>query len=120
MNGPPPDLKDVHQRLVAILTAHLAGDTLTERSLVKEILEDDMLAESFASLENLTYELIRVLAKERNTSPENLLRVIALGLPRAREGLPDPKRLAPESHAKSWATTGATASGHSLVMRPPL
>jgi hypothetical protein len=48
MTGLSPD---VEQRLVAILTAGLAGDIVTERSPAKEIFEDDvLLAKSFASL----------------------------------------------------------------------
>jgi hypothetical protein len=77
----PSALKDVHQRLIAILTAHLAGDTPTEFSLAKEILEDNMLlVQSFGAFQRLTYELIHFLAKERGTSPEEILREIGLAV----------------------------------------
>jgi hypothetical protein len=68
----PSALKVIHQRLIAILTAHLACDTPTERGLAKDILEDNMLlVQSFASLQRLTFELIHFLAIERRTSPED-------------------------------------------------
>jgi hypothetical protein len=71
--------KDVQQRIVAILTARLAGDTATEHSLAEEILRDDeLLSASFAAAVRFAEDGIKVLADDRNISPEEMLRIIAL------------------------------------------
>jgi hypothetical protein len=73
------DAKDVQQRIVAILTASLAGDASTEHSLVNEILGDDeLLSASFGAAVWFAEDGIKVLADDRNIPPEEMLRIIAL------------------------------------------
>jgi hypothetical protein len=71
--------KDVQQRIVAILTARLAGDTSTEERLRNEILRDDkLLSATCASAIRFTEDTIKILADDRKKSPEEMLRIIAL------------------------------------------